>query len=65
MDAKQGMQSTQLIRPDVTIPNHSDDHDVLFSSRLEDFPKAVTEAGWDDRVVDLDGADEDRFRVRE
>ncbi|KAK4616090.1 UPF0173 metal-dependent hydrolase [Fulvia fulva] len=64
MDAVQGVKLMQLIKPDVTIPVHYDDYDV-FLSPLEDFKKAVTKAGFDDRVVYLDRAEEYRFHVRE
>ena len=42
---------------------HSD-YDV-FLSPLEDFKKAVKEAGLDDKVVYLDRKDAYRFQVRE
>jgi len=63
MDAKQGIQLMRLINPDVTIPVHYDDYNV-FLSPLADFQKAVTEAGWDDKVVYLDRADEYKFVVK-
>ncbi|KAF5865569.1 hypothetical protein ETB97_003413 [Aspergillus alliaceus] len=53
MDAKQGVQLMQLIRPDVTIPIHYYDYDV-FSRSLEDFRKQVEEAGLSSDVVYLD-----------
>ncbi|EME39278.1 hypothetical protein DOTSEDRAFT_47855 [Dothistroma septosporum NZE10] len=64
MDAKQGVKFMQLVKPDVTIPVHYDDYDV-FLSPLDDFRKAVTAAGFDDRVVYLDRAEEYRFQVRD
>ncbi|KAE8420107.1 beta-lactamase-like protein [Aspergillus pseudocaelatus] len=63
MDAKQGVQLMQLIRPDVTIPVHYDDYEV-FASSLEDFRKQVEEAGLGSGVVYLDRGEEYRFRVR-
>ena len=63
MDAKQGVQLMQLIRPDVTIPIHYDDYDV-FLSPLEDFKKAVDEAGLGEKVVYLERGDEYKFLVR-
>lgn len=42
MDAKQGVEMMELIRPDVTIPIHFDDYDV-FASPLEDFQHLVKE----------------------
>ncbi|KAI5361697.1 putative metallo-beta-lactamase, ribonuclease Z/Hydroxyacylglutathione hydrolase [Septoria linicola] len=64
MDAKQGVQLMQLIKPDITIPIHFDDYDV-FLSPLEDFKKAVMGTGFEDRVVYLDRADEYRFKVQD
>lgn len=64
MDAAQGIQLMSLINPEVTIPIHYDDYDV-FLSPLEGFKKAVTEAGWDDRVVYLDRADQYKFSVKQ
>ena len=63
MDAKQGVQLMQLIQPDVTIPIHYDDYDV-FLSPLEDFKKAVDEAGLSGKVVYLDRGDGYRFAVK-
>ncbi|KAF2142252.1 uncharacterized protein K452DRAFT_271115 [Aplosporella prunicola CBS 121167] len=63
MDAKQGVDLIRLVRPDVTIPIHYDDYDV-FLSPLEDFKKAVEEAGLNDKVVYLDRKDEYNFRVQ-
>ena len=64
MDAKQGLELVRLIKPDVTIPIHFDDYDV-FLSPLEDFKRAVAEAGLDEKVVYLDRGDEYRFCVEE
>jgi hypothetical protein len=64
MDAKQGIQLMELINPDVTIPIHYDDYDV-FMSPLNDFKKAVLEAGWSDKVVYLDRKDQFKFNVRQ
>jgi L-ascorbate metabolism protein UlaG (beta-lactamase superfamily) len=62
MDAKQGIELVQLIKPDLTIPIHFDDYDV-FLSPLEDFKKAVEDAGWSSKVVYLDRKDEFKFKV--
>ncbi|KAL1588512.1 hypothetical protein WHR41_02838 [Cladosporium halotolerans] len=62
MDATQGIQLMQLIKPDLTIPIHYDDYDV-FLSPLEDFKKAVESAGWGEKVVYLDRGDQYRFNV--
>ncbi|KAL6708693.1 hypothetical protein ACN47E_002389 [Coniothyrium glycines] len=63
MDAKQGIQLMQLINPDLTIPIHYDDYEV-FLSPLDDFKKAVHEAGLDSKVVYLDRKDEFKFNVK-
>jgi L-ascorbate metabolism protein UlaG (beta-lactamase superfamily) len=63
MDAKQGVQLMQLINPDITIPIHYDDYDV-FMSPLNDFKKAVHEAGLDSKVVYLDRKDQFNFNTR-
>jgi L-ascorbate metabolism protein UlaG (beta-lactamase superfamily) len=62
MDAQQGLQLIQLIKPDLTIPIHYDDYDV-FASPLDDFKDEVEKAGLADRVVYLDRKDQFRFRV--
>lgn len=49
MDAAQGLQAVQLVAPDVAVPIHYDDYTV-FKSPLEDFARAVKEAGLMDRV---------------
>jgi L-ascorbate metabolism protein UlaG (beta-lactamase superfamily) len=64
MDAKQGVQLMQLINPDLTIPIHYDDYDA-FLSPLDDFKKAVKEAGLEGKVVYLDRKDEFKFNVRQ
>jgi L-ascorbate metabolism protein UlaG (beta-lactamase superfamily) len=64
MDAEQGIKLMQLIQPDVTIPIHYDDYDV-FLSPLDDFKKAVSSAGWNDKVVYLDRADAYKFAVKQ
>ena len=62
MDAKQGLQLIQLIKPDLTIPIHYDDYDV-FASPLDDFKAEIEKAGLADRVVYLDRKDQFKFRV--
>ena len=49
MDAEQGVEAIQLIGPRMAIPIHYNDYDV-FKSPLEDFMKAVKEAGLEERV---------------
>ncbi|KAL4928027.1 MBL fold metallo-hydrolase [Aspergillus undulatus] len=64
MDAKQGVELMQLVKPDVTIPIHYDDYDV-FASGLDDFKGAVEKAGLGGGVVYLDRGEEYRFAVRD
>ncbi|KAK5164148.1 uncharacterized protein LTR77_010239 [Saxophila tyrrhenica] len=63
MDAQQGVKLMQLVKPDVTVPIHYDDYDV-FLSPLEDFKKAVQEAGLESGVVYLDRGEGYRFGVK-
>lgn len=79
MDADMGIQLIKLINPDVTIPIHFEyatdfylcvyeltldsDYDV-FLSPLDDFKKAVKEAGLEDKVVYLDRKDAYQFQVK-
>ncbi|KAI4145430.1 MAG: hypothetical protein LQ340_006292, partial [Diploschistes diacapsis] len=63
MDAKQGLELVRLIQPDVTVPIHYDDYDV-FLSPLDDFKKAIKEAGLEEKVVYLDRGDQYKFKVR-
>jgi L-ascorbate metabolism protein UlaG (beta-lactamase superfamily) len=64
MDAEQGIQAIHMINPRKAIPIHYDDYPV-FKSRLEDFMRAVIEAGLSDRVHYLDRGDIYDFRIRE
>ena len=64
MDAKQGVQLLQLIKPDITIPIHYDDYDV-FLSPLEDFKKEVEAAGLAAGAVYLERGDEYKFKVKD
>ncbi|KAL1961700.1 hypothetical protein VTN77DRAFT_1304 [Rasamsonia byssochlamydoides] len=63
MDAKQGLELVQLIKPDVTIPIHYDDYEV-FASPLEHFKKAIEQEGLGKKVVYLDRSDQYKFSVR-
>lgn len=63
MDAKQGVELMQVIRPDMTIPIHYDDYEV-FASPLEDFQKLVKEKDLGGSVVYLDRGDKYNFAVR-
>ena len=49
MDAEQGVQAMQIVRPKRAIPIHNDDYPV-FKSSLEDFLAAARAAGLQDRV---------------
>ncbi|XPT02026.1 hypothetical protein M3J09_011149 [Ascochyta lentis] len=64
MDAKQGVELMHLIDPDITIPIHYDDYDV-FLSPLDDFKKAVEQAGLSGKVVYLDRKDQYKFQVKQ
>jgi L-ascorbate metabolism protein UlaG (beta-lactamase superfamily) len=63
MDAKQGVELMQLVKPDVTVPIHYDDYDV-FASSLEDFKGEVEKSGLGGGVVYLDRGEEYRFAVK-
>ncbi|KFY69066.1 hypothetical protein V496_00560 [Pseudogymnoascus sp. VKM F-4515 (FW-2607)] len=63
MDASQGLQLVQLIRPDLTIPIHYDDYDI-FKSPLKEFKDAVKNASLEANVVYLERGEEYRFKVR-
>jgi L-ascorbate metabolism protein UlaG (beta-lactamase superfamily) len=62
MDAAQGVKTIQLVRPRVSIPIHYDDY-IVFKSSLEDFQRAVEEAGLSDRVRYLARGETYRFEV--
>lgn len=49
MDAEQGVELLELVRPRMAIPIHFDDYEA-FKSPLEDFVSAVHDAGLADRV---------------
>jgi L-ascorbate metabolism protein UlaG (beta-lactamase superfamily) len=63
MDAKQGVELMQLVKPGVTVPIHYDDYDV-FASSLEDFKGEVERSGLGGGVVYLDRGEEYRFAVK-
>lgn len=63
MDASQGLELLQLIRPDLTIPVHYDDYDI-FKSPLKEFKDAVKTAGLEAKVLYLERREEYRFKVR-
>lgn len=49
MDAKQGVEMMKIVDPETAVPIHYNDYTV-FKSPLEDFKRAVTDAGLGDRV---------------
>lgn len=64
MDGKQGLQLMRLIDPDVTIPIHFDDYDVMFSG-LDDFQGEVGGTEYEKRVVYLKRGEQFWFKVKE
>jgi L-ascorbate metabolism protein UlaG (beta-lactamase superfamily) len=56
MDAEQGIEAMRIVDPRTAIPIHYNDYEV-FTSPLEDFKQAVSEAGLDDRVHYLSHGD--------
>ncbi|KAG7420419.1 hypothetical protein LZL87_000575 [Fusarium oxysporum] len=63
LDAKQGVELTKMMDPEVTIPIHYDDYDVFLSPR-KDFETAVKEAGMENRVLILNRGDRYGFTVK-
>lgn len=62
MDAGQGVQAIRVIEPRTAIPIHYNDYTV-FKSPLEDFKRAVAEAGLEDRVRHLSHGDTYEFEI--
>jgi L-ascorbate metabolism protein UlaG (beta-lactamase superfamily) len=62
MDAGQGVEAIRIIEPRTVIPIHYNDYPV-FKSPLEDFRRAVAEAGLEDRVHYLGHGDTYEFEV--
>jgi len=62
MDARQGVEAIRIIDPRTAIPIHYNDYTV-FSSPLEDFRRAVAEAGLEDVVHYLGHGDTYEFEV--
>ncbi len=62
MDAGQGVEAIRVIEPRTAIPIHYNDYTV-FKSPLEDFKRAVAEAGLEDRVYYLNHGDTYEFEV--
>ena len=61
MDAKQGVELVQLVRPRLAIPIHYNDYDV-FTSSLSDFQHEVEAAGLRERIHYLNHGDRYTFR---
>lgn len=61
MDAEQGVGMMRLVQPKRAIPIHYNDYDV-FKSPLEDFQRAIDEAGLADRIHYLRHGDSYTFR---
>jgi L-ascorbate metabolism protein UlaG (beta-lactamase superfamily) len=62
MDARQGVEAIRTIEPRTAIPIHYNDYTV-FKSPLEDFKRAVAEAGLEERVHYLAHGDTYEFEV--
>ena len=62
MDARQGVEAIRLIEPRTAIPIHYNDYTV-FKSPLEDFERAVAEAGLENVVHYLSHGDTYEFEV--
>ncbi|MFL5757182.1 MAG: MBL fold metallo-hydrolase [Chloroflexota bacterium] len=60
MDADQGVEMLELVRPRIGIPIHYDDYEA-FKSPLSDFVEAVRAAGLDDRVRYVERGDSIRL----
>lgn len=63
MDAEQGVEMLQIVKPKLAIPIHYNDYDV-FKSPLSDFQRAVEAAGLADRVHYLSHGDTYTFTRR-
>ena len=62
MDAEQGVEAMRIADPSTAIPIHCNDHEA-FTSPLEDFKRAVSEAGLEDRAHYLSHGDTYEFEV--
>ncbi len=62
MNAEQGVEATRIVDARTTIPIHYNDYEV-FESPLEDFKRAVNEAGLEDRVHYLSHGDTHEFEA--
>ena len=64
MDAEQGVEAIRITNPRKVIPIHYNDYEV-FKSPLEDFQRAVREAGLEERLVYLSHGEAYDFEVPE
>ena len=62
IDAEQGVEAVKLIDADTSIPIQYNDYEV-FQSPLSDFKAAVTNAGFEDRVIYLEHGDTYSFEI--
>jgi L-ascorbate metabolism protein UlaG (beta-lactamase superfamily) len=62
MDGRQGVEAIRTVQPRTAIPIHYNDYTV-FKSPLEDFKRAVADAGLEDRVHYLGHGDTYEFEV--
>ena len=62
MDAEQGVEAVRIINPREAIPIQYNDYEV-FKSPLEDFKKAIAEAGLADRITHLSHGETYNFDV--
>ncbi|HEX8151833.1 MAG TPA: MBL fold metallo-hydrolase [Thermoanaerobaculia bacterium] len=61
MDAEQGVEAFRILDPQTAIPIHYNDYEV-FKSPLDDFKRAIREAGHEDRVRYLAHGETFRWR---
>ncbi len=64
MDADQGVEAMRIVDPKTAVPIHYNDYTV-FKSPLEDFKRAVAQAGLEDRVKYLAHGETYEFEVPE
>lgn len=62
MDAEQGVEAMRIVDPRTAIPIHYNDYEA-FGSPLEDFKRAVSAAGLEERVHYLEHGDTYEFEV--
>jgi L-ascorbate metabolism protein UlaG (beta-lactamase superfamily) len=62
MDAEQGVEAMRIVDPRTAIPIHYNDYEA-FQSPLDDFKRAVNEAGMEDKVHYLSQGDTYEFEV--